>query len=383
MKITYVINSSTYGGMENHVIDLVEGMIIKGHEVFVWCPPGVIVRDFERVGAKVIQKMIQFDIDPFYICRLKKFLKKNKIDLVHAHELKAAANGILAAYFAGVKTRIAHTHTPISEWQISSLKKKINLAIYPKFINKFATYEIALTESRKQIKIKEGIKEDKLFIVESPNCIKLGDFILEEPVKKEYSQEILIRHALDEDTKIWGCLGRITQEKGHEILIKGFHEFFKQLPDQEKDKHHLIVTGGGPLEDELASQISELGLTEKITITGKVPHVDVPKYYSTYDVFIHPSLAEGFGIVLIEAMATGIPVIASDLEVFGEVAGDTVNYFETGNFESLAEVMKKVDVGGEDIQQKAEVARQRVQDRYSFERFIDQYNKFYLELHQK
>jgi len=127
MKIAYILNSGNFGGMEKHVLDLCQGMIQHGHQVFVWCPSGDMVPSFEKAGAQVTQIKIRFDIDPTYIKRLARFLKENRVDIVHAHELKAAVNSLIAGRLAGVNVRISHTHTPISEWQISRWKKKINL----------------------------------------------------------------------------------------------------------------------------------------------------------------------------------------------------------------------------------------------------------------
>ena len=366
--------------MEQHVLDLVESMVVKGHEVYVWCPQGVIAEDSKRLGAKVTLRKIKFDVDPFYILSLKKFLKENQIDIVHAHELKASTNAMIAAKLAGTEYRISHTHTPISEWQIAPLKKKLNLFVYPKIINNFATYEIALTESRKRIKEKEGIRKEKLYIVESPNAIKIENFVLEDSVRDEHKNYILDKYGLGEETVIWGCLGRLTEEKGHHILLEAFKMFLDDLPDEEKEKHHLKFTGGGHLQERFQERAKELDIESNITITGRFLDEDKIKHYASFNYFIHPSMAEGFGIVLIEAMTVGIPVIASNLEVFKEVADDTVTYFETGNAKHLSEVMKKVHKGEIKTHEMKKRAQKRVIDNYTYDKFADNYDQFYLDL---
>lgn len=369
--------------MERHVLDLVEGMISHGHEVYVWCPEGVIAKDSETLGAQVQRIKIKLDIDPVYIFRLARFLKKHKIDIVHAHELKASTNAMIAGKLAGTKVRISHTHTPISEWQISPLKKNINLMVYPKIVNRFSTCEIALTESRKKIKIEEGVQEDRLCIVNPPNAIRVGDFTIEPEKREIHRQEILKRHNLDENVVLWGCLGRISEEKGHQVLMEAFGVYLNKLPEAEKNKQHLIFIGGGPLEEQFLNQAENLKIEKQFTITGRFMDEDKIKYYSTLDYFVHPSLAEGFGIVLIEAMTVGLPILASDLEVFKEVAGDAVYYFEKGNSERLSSLMENVRTKKSEAEEVKAKAQQRAIQNYSYEKYIESYHQFYLELQQK
>lgn len=369
--------------MENHVLDLCRGMVQQGYEVFVWCPQGDNVENFEQAGAKVTLINIGLDIDPFYIKRLARFLVQEKVDILHAHELKASVNALIAGYLAGTKVRISHTHTPISEWQIHPLKKKLDLFIYPKVVNRLSTCEVALTPSRKAIKIKEGIREDKLRVLESPNVVDIERFSLTEGDKRKYRNQVLSNLGLKESITLWGCLGRLTQEKGHGVLLDAFSFFIEELPSEQKDDHHLILAGGGDLKEELGRQTRDLGLEGKVTITGVLSHEEVIKYYGAFDYFIHPSLAEGFGLVLIEAMTVGVPVIASDLEVFKEVGEDTILYFTKGESKELARVMREVVNGKHQTESLVSKARSLVTHRYSPERFIEAYHKFYLELQQE
>jgi len=385
MKILYVLNSGSQGGMEYHVLDLIEGMVGKGHEVFVWCPEGSIVKEYEEAGAgeRITHEKIRMDIDPIYICRLRKFLKNNKIDVVHAHELKAVSNAMIAAWLAGVKCRVSHTHTPISEWKIDPIKKKLNICFYKKLVNVFSTHEIALTESRKRIKMDEGIKEDKLHIIQSANAVRVKEYTVGENIKAQYKKSILERHKIPEDKIIWGCLGRQTEEKGHSVLISAFKMLIDGLAPEDKGKHRLILAGGGSLQGDLEKQVIDKGLEGRVVITGMLPYKDLIKYYSTFDYFVHPSLAEGFGLVLIEAMMVGIPVIASDLEVFYEVADGTVTYFKTGNAEDLKNTMLEVLKGEHNIKENTKRAKERVVELYSFENFTNSYHQYYLELKSK
>jgi glycosyltransferase involved in cell wall biosynthesis len=379
MRILHAINSGGRGGAEKHTLDLVEGLHNRGHEVYVWCPKGEVADEIKEVGVTVVNIKIGLDIDPAYIFALTKFLKEKRIDILHAHELKAVGNALLAGFFAGTKVRIAHTHTPISEWKISPLKKFINIRFfYTPFVNLFATREMALTSSRKRVKVKEGIKESRLEVI--PNGIKIDDFTISSEVQKKYRKEILNRHNIPEDAYVFGIIGRLSMEKGIPSLIEGFTNFFNS-PTVNKDKTYLLVVGGGAIKEEVLAKVKELNMGANIIVTGvSYLEEDKVKYLSSFDTFVFPSLAEGFGIVLLEAMAMPLPVICSDLEVLQEVGGSTVVFFETNNPENMGEKMFNLYSKKDRLDNVKEDARKRVEQLYTVKLFTDNYEKLYSEL---
>jgi len=379
MRILYTLNSGQPGGMEQHVLDLVKGIVSEGNEVFVWCISGPMVEVYKNAGAEVTTQTINSDLDPFYILRLYKFLTKNKIDVLHAHELKAVLNSLIAGALAKTSVRISHTHTPISEWQISSLKKKVNVIFDSLLINLFATKEIALTESRRRVKKSEGIKDSKLIVI--PNGLDLAEFSFSPEQRRKFKVEITQRYGISEGTYIFGNVSRISKEKGHEILVTAYAEFCKSLETQNiPNNTSLFIGGGGPLEEALKSKVGELGIEERVVVTGRFSEENLQKFYAAFDSFVFPSLAEGFGIVLIEAMAFGLPVLCSDLEVLQEVGGAAVRYFETGSKEDLAAKMLDLYKRQDQYYEFGNRARGRVEELYSMDLFVSRYLDLYKEL---
>jgi len=378
MKILYVLNSSKFGGMEVHVGDLIRGMTQKGHEVFVWCPVGEMMEIYKKDGAVGFEHKIKFDIDLVYIFNLTKFLKKNSVDIIHAHELKAVINALLAGFLAGVKVRISHTHTPISEWRINKIKNFFTVLGYGFFINLFSTFEIALTESRRKIKIKEGINKKKLTVI--PNGLDTSKFILSSVQRYENEKEIKNRYKIPEQAFVFGNIGRISAEKGHEVLVRAFAKFL-ETHIFRKENFFLMLVGGGVLEEKIKLMVEELGIEKNVVITGRFDDVDKIKYLSTFDVFVFPTLAEGFGIVLMESLVMGIPTICSDLEVLKEVGGDFVDFFKVGDVEDLANKMENEfnRTGGEN-KFIIEGAKEFVEKNYSMETFFESYNNLYKKL---
>lgn len=374
MNILYAIDSSDRGGTEQHTEDLIRGMYERGHNVFVWCPPGDFQKEYEKAGAEVITKTIELDLDPVYIFALKKFLKQNKIDVLHAHKLKSASNAMIAGALAGTEVRISHTHTPISEWQISEFKRLINIMFYRWVVNMFSTREIALTSSRKLTKVDEGIKERKLEII--PNGLSLEQFSPSLVEKVNFKKEFREKYDISDDKFVFGTIGRLSKEKGTPILV----DAFKRLLDFYATEAHLVIAGSGPLTDEIKDKVSKLGLEDQVTFTGRISDEEKIKFYSAIDVFVFPSLAEGFGIVLIEAMAMALPIIASDLQVLQEVAGSCAHFFETANSEDLSDKMYNMFTKRDRLDNLKANARDRVEDLYTMKRFIDNYENLYIEL---
>ena len=379
MNILYTLDSGNFGGMEKHVLDLVEGMVAKGHFVFVWCREGELVDVYKSKGARVFIKKLHFDIDPFYILELIIFLKKHKIQVVHSHELKAASNALLAASIAGVRARITHVHTPISEWEesvpVKRLIRPFVIFWYSFLVNLLSFSEIALTESRKTVKIKEGIRPKKLRVIH--NGIDLRKYEDLQSRSGEYRQEILQRYKVPSSAFILGNVSRMSQEKGHSILINAFAKLVKS--GDISDNFYLLLAGGGVLENELRDLTKNLGIADKVIITGVFNEEDHVKFYATIDLFVFPTLAEGFGYVLVEAMSSRHPVVCSDLEVLKEVAGNTVKYFKTGDMDDLYIKIVETYKLFKSQNYVLDEAYNRVKNEYSLEKFVDKYEMLYRE----
>lgn len=377
MNILYTVNSGQFGGAEKYVYDLARGMVEKGHKVYIWCAPGDYSKVLKETGAEVTEKVIPLDICPSYIFKLVKFLKKEKIDVIHTNKLKDTGNGLIAASIAGVKVKISHIHTPFSEWQVSKFTRKVYSLCYSIAAKLLTTKEIALTPSRKRVKIAEGVPENKLEVI--ANGVSMEEFSIDDHEKDLFRQEIRERYDIPREAFVFGNLGRLSAEKGTDILVEGFAKFF-QNAKVNKENAYLIIAGGGVLEKELKQKAVELDVFDNIVFTGRFPDEDKVKLYASFDVFIFPSLAEGFGIVLIEAMAMKLPAIVSDLEVLQEVGGSTVIPFETKNSVDLAQKMYNLYSKRDRIDTLGEEARSRVEDLYTLEKFVQNYEDLYLRL---
>lgn len=382
MNILYTLDAGNPGGMEKHVLELVTGMVANGHKVYVFCRQGEITEWYENAGAKVTVTKVNFDIDPVYILKLYQFIKKNKIDLVHAHELKAVGNSMLACSLAGTKL-ITNIHTPFSQWQIPKYKRKIYEYFYTLALKFFSNAEIAVSETTKQIKINEGfgVNPNKIKVILNGVDSKVFDISNEK--RTEYKAKIISAYFNRSDTEtvfLFGNLSRVSEEKGHPVLVEAFSKFL-EYKNVDKDNTLLLIAGGGPKEQELQQKITNLKLQSNIAITGRFPEEQKSHFFGSFDAFLFPTLAEGYGIVLVEALASGLPVICSNLPVLQEVGGSAVfSYFETANPDDLAEKMYNLYLKRGNLSKIVQNSLERMNSLYSLEKFISSYEELYKEI---
>lgn len=366
MKILFTLNSSNYGGMEKTVLDLVKGL--PGVLKFVVCPEGDYSNEFKEFAKFYKYRTIKkFDWE--YIKFLRKIIHENQIDIVHANEPKIVFNTLIACVFTKVKLKVTHTHTPISLWQTSPFSRFVNIVLNTFAINLLSDYEIALTESIKDQKIKEGILPHKIKII--PNSIDSVFLNDVDSYSKTTSDLKFINSIYSKNKYSFLFLSRLTKEKNQILLIESFYEFNKKYPDSE-----LILAGKGADYDTLKKKVRDLNLINSVRLVTQVSERDKLNLYLNCDCFVFPSLAEGFGITLLEAMYTCYPVLSSNLKVLKEVTKNKLVYFKSNTKKSLLSKMVEVYTTKKDMKILQE-NQKFIKETYSIENYINNYLEIY------
>jgi len=177
-------------------------------------------------------------------------------------------------------------------------------------------------------------------------------FLIPNPIKDEFFN---VRPSLQEFNIIY--IGGLKPVKGIPTLIEAFAEVAKVIPEAR-----LILVGDGSLRPTIEKRIRELGLENKVLITGFIPNNQIPKILERASVFVLPSYAEGLSNALLQAMAAGLPCIVSDIEGNREVIRHEVNglLFPVGNSKALAKALIQVLTDKELASKLGLIARESV-----------------------
>ncbi len=188
---------------------------------------------------------------------------------------------------------------------------------------------VAVSKFVKNSYIKElSIPEGRIEVIY--NGIDPGGLICDRNARYQLRRELKI----PENAFVFVTVGRLDILKNQKLLLQAFPRVLDKIPDA-----HLIIVGAGPTESELKKLSASLKIIQNVHFTGT--RKDVGAFLEMSDIFVFPTLLEGFGIVLVEAMFKKLACIASDLEVIKEIITDKKNgiLFTTNVIESLAEAM--------------------------------------------
>jgi len=297
-----------------------------GHQVYIYAPhvPGYKDKNpnvFRFNSVKIVKEPEMRFAFPVFPQDAFKEASKFKIDIAHAHT--PFSMGLLAKYIAK-KQKIPmvythHTHYP--EYAKVYFKEKLLLPqlakLYCAWFANMADTIIAPSEKIKKMVRTYGVKKT-IPIQVVLTGINLDIF---KPSAQE-GQKIKEKLNIPKQTKILLFVGRINKEKNVEFLI----DVIKEISLKRQD-FKLLMAGDGALIEELKEKINQLNISQFVQFVGKVPHKSVSQYYQAADLFCFPSLTDTQGIVLLEAMACGSPVVTLKDDAFFNVVKDNENGF--------------------------------------------------------
>jgi glycosyltransferase involved in cell wall biosynthesis len=285
---------------------------------------------------------------PGAVYAIYKIIKSEKIDIVHCHRHKATVIGALASAIAGVSEVISHVHGLTRTRKIIAVSDSVRKDIIRTNLN---------LNPEKVVTVRNGID---LGLIDSINTTR---------------KDARLKLGLPDDTITFGTVGRLTRTKGQSYLLEAFSKILEQIHDAR-----LVLIGEGPLSEELRRQAGNLNISSKILFTGY--RNDVRELLKGLDVFVLPSVAEGLSIALLEAMASRLPVIASNVGGIPEVIDCNSGFLLPASDSSvLAEAMKKFAL----LKNKERIiignsARKRVEEAFTTEIMQENISELYASL---
>jgi phosphatidyl-myo-inositol alpha-mannosyltransferase len=306
------------GGVQEHVKDLTEALIGLGHEVSVISPadddtplPGYVVSAGRAIPVPYNGSVARLAFGFLSAARVRRWVKEGGFDVLHVHEPAAPSLSLLACWVADGPI-VATLHTAIPRSRALHAAYPVLQTALEKISGRIAVSEAARTT------LVEHMGGDAVLI---PNGVAVRRYERAEPLP-----------GWPGDGGMLGFLGRIDEpRKGLDVLLRAF-------PLLARDRPGLRLLIAGPGEIEARAEVPA-GVRDRVILLGQVSQADKERFYHSVDVFCAPNTGgESFGMVLIEAMAAGAPVVASDLEAFQQVlrGGRAGELFSTGDPAALA-----------------------------------------------
>lgn len=333
--------SKGFGGGERYFVDLAIALAESGHQV-----QAVVHEKFNAAHLLTACPDVQIDTvnslgmwDRLSLRRLVKCIEGFAPDVMHSHMARAAWAGSKATKSA---------HAPL----VATTHNYVDLKYY-RGVARF----IPTTADQEKYLVAQGV--DPAVVRRIPN------FSMLQAVQQAVAvPAVPIRFA---------SFGRFVHKKGYAVLL----EAFARARDLGLPQATLSIGGDGPLAAALRRQCQELGLERVVKFDGWIEDVDA--YLKEADVFVLPSLDEPFGIVMLEAMASGRPIVSTRTQGPSEVLDESCAYFaEIGDAKTLATAMLELARDFESASHKADVALRRYRQLYHRDAVVPQIEALYL-----
>jgi len=366
LRVVHVISDLPFGGVEKFLLDLLPRFQDNLH-VSICCirEKGKLAPDFERRGIKVDLCFFKGRLHPQSIINLRNYLKENRVDVVHTHMYRANTSGTVSSRIAGIPVIISHLHS-YPEWDTWRQKKM------DAFLSNFKDHIIAVSESVKKNFI-EATNYNKDKITTIYNGVDLSRFAISYDIDAKRKSLGIPR-----DAKVVGIFARLIEDKRHRVFLESAKDVLKIYG---KNLYFLIV-GKGPLDSELKDLAVKSRIMDNVIFTGL--RDDVPELLQMTDISVLTSRREGFPIIILESMASGVPFISTDAGGVGEIIKDGESGFVVPieSPQALAEAMIKL-LHDEKLQKRFSETSKRIVKSYTIESNVTKLTDLYLNLYRR
>ena len=328
IRVLQIITGIDVGGAEQYLLTILRIMDRRKFDVAVCYlrGKGMLRGEFEASGIPV------FDFSgPWWtiLARSRKFFKfvrTGNFDIVHTHLIRATLVGGMFAQFARVKVVFTTEHN-VSNWK----RRYFVITLFYRWNARRVRRIFAVSRAVRDRIVGVGkVTQEKVEVL--PTGVDLSAFTPRATAALHLESS--------KDRKDWptiGCIGRFDPRKGQRFLVAALAEVRKELPTAR-----LVLVGDGKNRSAIEAQVKRLGLSQHVDFKGTLRNVR--ELLKTFDVVVFPSLSEGLPVALLEAMAMGALVVASDVGGIPEAITDRVEgrLVQPGNSSILAKTILEV-----------------------------------------
>lgn len=359
MKVLHVITTINRGGAENHLVELVRGQVAQGLKVAVTYlkGDGYWAAELRDLGVRVEPLRLTHYGKPAPVWRLRDLIRQWKPDIVHAHMPPTELYARLALMFlrpAPVMVISKHNDEPfyrglgqraVGVWVARRAARMIAIS---DAVNTYACTHLNMPAER-VVTVHYGI---------DPHPYEqIGD-----------DRRLVLRAEWGIPSEAWviGTVARLVPQKALHILLSGYAQYRTQAQCPSR----LVLVGRGPLEAELKALAQQLDMADEIVWAGF--REDIPVVMNAFDTFALTSVYEGFGLVLLEAMAARRPVVATAVSAIPEIVEDGVTGLlcRSGDADGLARAFLQLEDASLRVRLGA-AGHERAVDRFTLERMAE------------
>jgi len=362
INVMQVVHDLNFGGMQRVVVDLCLNIDPSKYKMHVCCLEtlGPNIEELQRNAIPVFLIKKKAGLDYSLPFKLRKLFLKQRVKIVHTHGINPFFYGTIGAKLARVPVTIQTDH---ARGQFPVPKKEM---ISEMALSWFVDKIVAVSEGVKSDLVKyEHINPDKIKVIY--NGIDGSKYRVKIDTAKKRKE-----FGISKDDKVIGVGVRLSKQKGISYLIEAVSLLIKIIPGVK-----LLIVGDGEYTNNLKKLSEKAGIEDKVIFTGF--RSDIPELLQIMDVYVLPSLWEGHPLVLLEAMAAGKPIVATDIPGNRE----TVEHGKTGllvpvrNIEELAKALLKL-LGDEDLlNQMGYMGNKLFEGQFTIKPIVGEYQRLY------
>jgi glycosyltransferase involved in cell wall biosynthesis len=367
ITVMFMINDLVSGGAEQQLFELVKGIDKARFETLVvpLYSGKYMESEFKKIpGARIVSLRRKGKFDFIYLFRVLRFLRRMKVDVVQPFLTPATFFGLLPAILCRTPVKIVTERS-------AELKGHFNYQLYLKvedFLSRSADWIVSNSKAGQESVQKRGIPRDRTKVIY--NGINLERLKADQDNIKQLKRQLNI----SETTKVVGIMGSLSPVKDHATFLKAAVIINRDTPDTR-----FAILGDGPLRHDLENLSQELGIASKTIFLGH--QRDVVNYLSLFDVAVLTSKTEGCSNSLLEAMALGKPVVATDVGGNRELVRQGYNgiLVPFGDAEAVAKATLSLVHDPKVSREMGQRAKEMVVNQFSLKNMVQQYQSLYSE----
>lgn len=363
IRVMHIVLSLGVGGAEKLVYDMISE--VNAAEVYpvVCCLNmlGPLAEELKIRGYKVYHLNRSPGIDLGLITRLRKVIKKERIDVIHAHQYTPYFYGVLASLFLE-NIRIIMTE----HGRLYPERQKWKRYLFNPLLAKKTDHIVSVSGDTRSAMVKyDNFPEHKISVIF--NGVRFGTNGINVNISAKRKSL-----CLDDDSLVVGTAARLDEIKNFPMMLRAFKIVLARMPDT-----YLLIAGKGPKEQELKDLSVSLDIGERVMFIGL--RYDLAEIYKLYDIFVLSSFTEGISITLLEAMAEGIPAVVTAVGGNPEVVVEGATGYMVPQGDEQAMASRIVELL-QDPGKRAFLGMNgadRVQKHFSFDNMLSRYLQLY------